>query len=379
MTEPWCEPGTWQYAYGRPGIVAEIKRKPADFVVDELLGFKLAGSGEHICLHLRKTGVTTRRVVSALSRYYSVRAGDIGYAGMKDRQGICSQWFSVYHPGTDAPDAAAWRETGVELLDVRRNDRKLRLGSHQGNQFRLRLRNLQGDRREVERRLKKVAEQGVPNYFGEQRFGRNLSNLDAVSELFSRMQAGGGTRPARRAAANRGILLSAARSYLFNLVLSARTARGIWDAYLEGDIMNLAGTRRVFEVQAWDEVLQNRLQSFDIHPTGSLYGVSAGNKAYAPSGECAALESAVMAAYPLLCRGLEALKVEASRRSLRLLPQALAWEWHKTDDLVLEFELPPGGYATAVLREICVNRTNDEQAQSGGDKPDPLNREEGVN
>lgn len=345
--------GRLGFALGAPQVAAVFKRSAEDFRVNEDLGFELSGEGEHLCLHIRKTEVNTQHVVRHLARLANVRERDIGYAGLKDHMGVCEQWLSIYQAQPQELDFSSLSEIGVEVLSSIRNSRKIRRGSHRSNGFRIVMRDLvsagatplqkKALQDDLEMRLTQIRAEGVPNYFGEQRFGHAHSNILMAQRLFSgelRLKKG----------FKRGMLLSAARSFVFNAVLSERVTQRNWNQHVAGDVMNLAGTGSVFEAPQWDDTLAARLAAKDIHPTGPLWGKGA----LRSSAAAAELEMAVAAAHLGLCKGLEAAGLEQSRRSLRLIAADLQWLWLDDDSLELSFALPPGTYATAVLRELCV-------------------------
>jgi tRNA pseudouridine13 synthase len=330
---------TLAFAWGPPPCTAVFKAEPEDFQVDEELGYLPSGSGEHFCVRIRKTAVTTRQVVERLSRSFGVREADIGYAGQKDRQGICTQWFSIRVPGGRAPVLETVQDPSIQILESGWNSRKIRLGTHRSNRFQIRLKSVQGGIRE---RLEQLASAGVPNYFGEQRFGRDGDNAVAALQWFS----GESPEPGRF---KRGMLLSAARSTVFNEVLSRRIQAGNWNTCLDGDVMNLDGCESIFVPLQWDDVLIERLKNHDIHPTGPLWG----RGELLSSAATRAVEIGVKDDMAALCQGLEARGMQQSRRSLRLLPRDMQYEQKATDEWLISFSLPPGTYATAVLREIC--------------------------
>lgn len=350
-----------------PTVTARFKSEPADFVVEEELGFALSGSGEHQCVQVRKTGIATPQLVKLLARVAGVREFDVGYGGLKDRQGVCTQWFSIYLPGAQDVDFASNQafafpqETGaaVEFLRQERNNRKIRRGSHRANRFVICLRGLTDDRpgeqrrQELETRLQRIAAEGVPNYFGEQRFGRAGNN---VTDALAMFREGGRSARRGRHGAGRGMLLSAARSHIFNALLSQRVREGNWNRCLEGEVMNLDGSDSVFVPEQIDDGLLARLQDFDIHPTGMLWG----RGPLRSSGEVAERELRIRDSHVELCEGLERAGLEQARRSLRLPVRELQWQWQQ-DDLTVSFVLPPGAYATAVLRELC--RVEQEMAR----------------
>ena len=243
-------------------------------------------------------------------------------------------------PGGSTPDLGSLRDDTLQILESSWNSRKIRLGTHRSNRFQIRLKKVQGTA--IAERLDQVSTEGVPNYFGEQRFGRDGDNAAQAQLWFS----GKLRKPGRF---QRGMLLSAARSAIFNEVLSRRVQTGNWNTYLEGDVMNLAGSESVFVPVQWDDILKERLQHYDIHPTGPLWG----RGELRSSAAANSLEMSVQADMAALCAGLEAHGMLQSRRSLRLLPGDMQYAQTTADEWLITFSLPPGTYATAVLREIC--------------------------
>lgn len=328
---------SWARAHGAPVCDAFVRSEPADFRVIEDLGFVPDGEGEHRWLWIEKTGANTPWVARQLARIAGVKARDVGYSGMKDRQAVTQQWFSL--PKCEA-DLSSLDIDGVTVLDMQRHSRKLRRGTHKRNQFILRLRGerIASSRSELESRLSTIAEQGVPNYFGEQRFGRDGNNIEQAKAVLA------GRRVPRD---RRSILLSAARSWLFNQILDARVGAGTWNQILPGERANLAGSSSVFAVETPDETLVERCQNQDIHPTASLWGRGAPQA----DGLVADLEHAAVAAFSDLSEGLIAQGLRADQRSTRLVVENLAAEFDD-ESLTLHFALGRGGYATAVLREL---------------------------
>lgn len=339
------------YAQGRPDLKATLKARFSDFQVDEDLGFEPSGAGDHVFVQLRKTDLSTTDTARHLARISGVSGRDVGYSGMKDRRGECSQWFSIKLPAGGENAFSDLQDERLQLLQLARNHRKLRIGSHRHNRFQLLLRDCEGDAAEFDRRLRALAAQGVPNYFGVQRFGRDLSNLEQVLKLF-RDSAGPGSAGNRH---KRGMLYSAARAYLFNQVLSRRLEQGNWCQYQPGDVLNLDGSNRCFLVADgdWDEKLQARLQEFDIHLTGPLPGLVGSKDKYISKGIAADIENAVLEKYPELLAGLRQHDLEAGRRPLRFRVHDLQWQWQQDQHLLLQFTLSKGAYATSLLRELC--------------------------
>ena len=334
------------YAFGEPAASGTFRNSPEDFFVEEILGFRPDGEGEHLLLHIEKRNTNTDWLAGELARFTGVPRREVSYAGLKDRNAVTRQWFSLRFPIGREPDWDCFRLEGVTLLEWGRHRRKLRRGALKGNRFRIRIRGFQGDRGEVEQRISLVAQQGVPNYFGEQRFGHQDGNLQMVDRLF----AGELERVGR---SKRGIYLSAARSYLFNRVLADRIERGDWNQALPGDRMILDGSRATFAITEVDPEIRNRIETLDIHPTGPLYGRGDSGVALA----AAEREMQVLNAFPAWKEGLERFGLEAERRALRMRVADLQWCWPERDCLEISFKLGRGSYATVVLRElVCASR-----------------------
>jgi tRNA pseudouridine13 synthase len=314
----------WARAHGRPLFTAAIRTRPEDFRVTEELGWTPSGDGEHDFLLIEKTSANTEWVARQLARYADVPARDVGYAGLKDRHAVTTQWFSV--PRWHAPDWRRLDVEGVEVLDVGRHHKKLRRGAHKANAFEIVLRGdgLDGHAAALEARLEAIRNQGVPNYFGEQRFGRGGANLRLADEW-----AAGKRLPRHK----RSIAISTVRSFLFNEALDRRVRDGTWNRLVPGDSANLDGTGSVFDVEVIDDDIVRRCEELDIHPTGILAGRGS-------SGERVDW-----------IRALNAAGVKAGSRSLRLRvnqPSARI----SSETVRLTFALSRGSYATSVLREI---------------------------
>ena len=327
-------------ALGPSVLTATLRTRPEDFVVEEIPGFEPSGVGEHLLLDIEKRGMNTAFAVRRIAEWAGVKEMAVGYAGLKDRHAVTRQRISVHLPGREAPDVATLQDDSLRVLAATRHSRKLPRGALAGNRFVLTLREVTGDRAAIDARLADIAARGVPNYFGEQRFGRAGDNVQQAIAMF------GGRRVRRE---ERSLLLSAARSELFNRVLAERVRRDCWDAPLEGEVWMLDGRRSIFGPEPLTDALRERLAAFDIHPTGPLWGRGEPRT----TGECRQLEDEVLGDDVLvLRRGLEAAGLEQERRALRLRPGALAWQWLDADILQLTFELPPGAYATTVLDAI---------------------------
>ena len=308
-----------------------------DFQVEELGEPPAEPGGEHLLLLVEKRGTNSAWVARELARLAGVSEVDVGYRGLKDRHALTRQWFSVRTP-LDQPER--FSGCGFRTLQARRSRTKLRRGEHGGNRFQLRLRHLRGDVSALEARARQLAEHGVPNYFGPQRFGRNDANLARARRWVAgaRLPRGG----------QRGFVLSTARALLFNEVLAARvlaarthTAGGVTAAHpisaVHGDV--------------W----------VDGQVCGPLWG-----RGYNPArGQARMIEQRALAAHGAWCAALERANVELDYRPFTCHPAAISTRC--ADGCAeISFDLPAGAYATAVLRELfgCVTET-----AAPGDRP----------
>ena len=323
-------------ALGRPLAPAQLRLAPEDFVVEEVLGFEPAGAGSHLLLRVRKTEANTHWVARELARLAGCRPADVGYAGLKDRHAIAVQWFTVPRPrdGRALDNAAG---AGFQVLEAHAHTRKLPRGALEGNRFVLRAHAIAESGAQLAARLRprlaEVARTGVPNYFGPQRFGRDGANLDRIGEL------------AALPPAQRGFVLSAARSVLFNAVLAERIRERSWCSLGTGDLANLDGRGSFFRVTPGDAALEPRLARLELHPTGPLWGAGE----LESSGAVAALETRIAAGLVQARDACVAAGMRQERRALRLAVHELQLQEEATS-VLLRFRLGRGSFATAVLR-----------------------------
>lgn len=329
------------FAAGPPAVRGRIRAVPEDFQVVEELPFAPAGDGEHVYLRVRKRGANTDWVARQLAAGAGVRPSAVSYAGLKDRHAVTEQWFSVHLPGRTEPDWTACSNDEFTVLESCRHHRKLRRGALKGNAFTLVIRDLEGDIAELQHRWLTITAGGVPNYFGEQRFGRGGGNLARVDDWFA------GREPIHDRQ-QRSLMLSAARSWLFNRVLVRRVAEGTWNRIQVGDLAMLDGSHSVFAVGAVDAEIERRAGEFDIHPTGPLWGTGELRTA----GAVRELELAVATEFADRCRGLEQAGLEQERRALRIALQQPELRLMAEATAEIQFRLPAGAYATTVLREL---------------------------
>jgi tRNA pseudouridine13 synthase len=323
---------------------AEIRAKSEYFQVDEILPFIPDGSGGHVWLKIQKKGINTDWLATELARFAGVKPVAVGYAGLKDRHAITTQWFSINLEGFEEPNWSEFENDDIQILEQTRHSKKLKRGVLAGNQFTLRLTNIKGETASWQQNLSAIQENGVPNYFGEQRFGYQMANLDRVDSWFS-----SGKPPRKRT--QRSLYLSAARSWLFNLVLSERIKQGSWNQALNGDVMLLAGTKNsVFVVEKGDDALSLRLANMDIHPTGVMWGRGQPSN----KNDSLELEHDVLSNWILWKEGLEKVGLTQDRRALRLFPSDFCWQFLDNRQLELSFFLASGCYATAIFRELAI-------------------------
>jgi tRNA pseudouridine13 synthase len=332
-------------AWGGPLGTGAIRTSPEDFVVDEILGFEAGGEGPHALLRVRKRGANTEWVARELARVAGCKPFEVGFAGLKDRNAVTTQHFTVPRGKRDAGEFLGVSGEGYEVIGSAAHQRKLPRGALAGNRFAIVVRDIAGDGAELGARIGTIAAGGVPNYFGEQRFGRDAGNLADVLRSAARVASGEGGRGRGRGDA--GFMLSAARSLIFNAILAERVARGTWNTLAPGDVANLDGRGGVFAVPVVDAELVTRCAALDLHPTAPLPG--AGTPL--ASGDVLADEEAIAARFPEALAVIVHERMNAERRALRIRVRALEHDY-SAGVLRLRFELAAGSFATTVLREI---------------------------
>jgi tRNA pseudouridine13 synthase len=360
-----------EQVYQALDLSAKLKTFAEDFIVEENISVNFSGEGEHCWLYIKKRGCNTDWVAQQLARYCGVKKMAVSYAGLKDRNAVTSQWFSVHLPGLPTPDwhdfesafnsrASAGSasqdsiDENIQLIQNFRHNKKLQRGVLKSNTFTITLRELSNTSDKtfelLTKRCKEISAKGVANYFGPQRFGRNYSNLDQARKLF--------TNPRFRTSRHkRSLYLSTARSWLFNCILSERVKRHVWDKRLPGDVFMLDGRSACFKDAAGPgsedngeseaDDLAMRLARNEIHPTSVLWGEGDAMV----TADAAELESLIIDRYPVYREGLVASRLQAQRRACRVVPEQLEC-CRQGDDFVISFILPAGSYATVILAEI---------------------------
>ncbi|MGB1199402.1 MAG: tRNA pseudouridine(13) synthase TruD [Thalassotalea sp.] len=329
------------YLYGTPESTGDLRTQMSDFVVIEQLPFEPSGSGEHLLIYIRKTGVNTVFVARQLAKYFSVKESMVTYAGLKDRFAVTEQWFGVHMPGKAIDDLSAFTLEGVEILSHARHDKKLRIGALTGNNFELTLRAV-SNVDDIVRRWYAIVEHGVPNYYGEQRFGINGGNIEKATAMF----AGAKIKDRKK----RSIYLSAARSLLFNELVSDRVKAQKFDELTLGDVMMLAGTQSIFPLDEVDDIAKQRFVEKDIDLTACLWGAGESKAA----GQTAEQEYTLTEKFPEICDGLIKFGLKQERRRIRLSLSNANIDFSSAEQGVIKltFFLPAGCFATTILREL---------------------------
>ncbi|WP_308666532.1 tRNA pseudouridine(13) synthase TruD [uncultured Aggregatibacter sp.] len=325
-----------------PKQTALLKAECADFVVKEQLGYDMSGDGEFVAVKVRKTDCNTLFVGEQLAKFAGISARNMSYAGLKDRKAVTEQWFSLQMPGQPTPDFSQFSLEGVEILEVTRHQRKIRIGSLQGNHFEILLRNTE-ETDELKVRLDFLAKNGFPNYFTEQRFGRDGNNLAQALRW-----ANGKIKVKDRN--KRSFYLSAARSEIFNLILSKRMELDLAQQILVGDVLQLNGSHSWFVVDESEDLaqLQQRLAQQDVLLTAPLIGEE--------EKSAVDFENEIFAQHQALFALMRQERMKAARRPILMQPQQFQWQF-EPNGLRLQFDLPAGSYATALIREL-VNVEN---------------------
>jgi tRNA pseudouridine13 synthase len=344
------------FAWGAPLASGVLRSTPDDFNVDEILGFDAAGAGPHALLVVRKRGANTEWVARELARAVGCKPFEVGFAGLKDRNAVTTQHFTVPRGKRAAAEFVGFAGEGFEVLKADPHQRKLPRGALAGNRFDIVVRGMDCDPAALSRRLDDIAAGGVPNYFGPQRFGRDAGNLAAVMSAAGTIAAGGGRgRERGRGRSDQGFMFSAARSLIFNAILAERVRAGTWNRLGAGDVANLDGRGSVFVVDVADATLESRLAALEIHPTAPLVG----DGVPMSGADVASLETNVAERFPEALAVIRAERMNAERRALRIRVRDLTHEYAH-GDLRVRFALDAGSFATTVLRELLTTAQDEE-------------------
>jgi len=324
-----------------PAAGGVLRRAPEDFMVEEVPAYLPCGEGEHLYLHVRKRGLSTPELARQLARALGVGEHEVSWAGLKDRHAVTTQWLSL--PAKNAEGSLPGLQLpGMELLEAKRHGNKLKNGHLRGNRFTLWLRDV-ADVGAARASFERLVAEGVPNYFGEQRFGLKDDNAEAGKLLLK-----GERLPRRPSAFERKLFLSAYQSQLFNRLAAARVEAGTLGRAFAGDVLRKTETGGLFVCEA-PEVDQPRVEAREVSPAGPLYGP----KMPRAAGVVAEAEEALMAAEGMTMedfrRGRD--ETEGGRRPYRIFLGEPSFE--QADNAArLAFSLPRGSYATVVVREL---------------------------
>lgn len=366
-------------------MTLQYKTYPADFIVEEQLGFEADGEGEHVLITVTKTGLSTDQLIGQLIKHPLLQAQDfkkrdVAYSGLKDKfalttQTLCIPWpiKSSLEPVEalislgeqvmplpehlqDKPDAfsASW-----QVIRATRHQKKLKRGVHQANRFTITLRNSEGSLDEktdekssawqlaLKDQIEALEQTGFANFFGEQRFGQD--NLNKAKALFA--------RPKKIKRFEQSMLISSVRSFLFNAYLQKRIEQGNWLSALKGDCFGLEGSHSFFDTanDAWSDdyeaELNARIQAQDISPMGPLWD----GRSDVFSSDAQALWLSVIDEHDdddILSAGLQHFRSNMAHRALRVFPQQVSLNFLDENTAVLAFSLVRGSFATALLAEL---------------------------
>lgn len=359
------QPNAWHYLHDGPLFSANIKGQLNDFKVTEKLSFEPNGEGEHDFLFVEKEGLNTAYVAEEIAKFAKLPLRNVSYAGRKDKFASTQQWFGVYFGKKEHLDWANFSLPGLRVLKQTKNQRKLRLGTIESNAFEIRLRNISDlQEQKLQQRLTEIQQKGVPNYFGNQRFGERIK-ADGSVELGGNLQLAAKLiqGEAIRNRNKRSMAISALRSWLFNHFVSQRLAIQGFNL-VDGDVLILRGSNSFFvhdlAIEQQKRQLENeepndaikstvrRLAERDILFSAPMWGLGRLDSTSAAF----TIETQISEEYPDICENLEELGLNQQRRPAFIFPDALAYEIVEKD-LILRFTLPSGCFATSVLREIA--------------------------
>ena len=333
-----------------PGVGGQIKHYPEDFEVEEIPSYEPSGTGEHLFLWLEKRDVGPEYLARTVAQRVGVPVGAIGVAGLKDRRAVTRQWVSL--PQEAEPRLARIDGDGIRVLGVHRHGNKLKTGHLRGNKFRVLIRHVDTSQTAaLDAILHRLRSEGLPNYYGPQRFGRDQSTL----ELGWRCLAGTASRRIRPFLFK--FALSAVQSFLFNDYLGRRLADGLWRTVLPGDVLMKWPSGGLF-VSDDPAVDQSRFESREVVIGGPMFG----SRTFAAKAVAAEREAAILADHqvgPATFARFGKL-VTGTRRHAQVYLDDLAAEW-EPEGLRLSFSLPSGSYATVLLREIMKTRADAEE------------------
>ena len=320
-----------------------IRNKPEDFQVTELNDIDLSGEGEHLWLYIQKTSNNSIWVSKQLANVCQVPQKQVAFAGQKDRHAVTKQWFSIQLPKISDPDKiqSALGE-GIQIIKSGKHSRKIKTGQLDANAFEIVIRDITGDKQQIENNIQNIIKNGVPNYFGSQRFGHDMGNITKCQDWF----VGKYKVKSRNL---KSLLISTARSHIFNLIVAKRIEQNTWDKCINGDILQLNKSHSWFpSSDASSDEIEKRLNEFDIHLSAAMWG----EDAVQSHDDCAQLENSIAKEFPIYQQGFEKFRLKQDRRAMRICPLDFEYSWQNANTLQLNFKLLPGAYATGIMREV---------------------------
>ncbi|MFL5338690.1 MAG: tRNA pseudouridine(13) synthase TruD [Gemmataceae bacterium] len=334
-----------------PGIGGTIRRQPEDFEVEEIPAYEPTGQGDHLFLWVEKRGVGAEFFVRQISKRLGVPPADVGTAGLKDRHAVTRQWVSV--PAAAEPRLPQLDGDGIRVLQVSRHTNKLRPGHLRGNRFRILIRGADSEQTAtVESILERIRSHGLPNFYGEQRFGR-----DGETSTLGLAMLRGESTDRRPGFFLRKLALSAAQSWLFNDYLGRRLNEGLLRRVLAGDVMAKWPAGGMFVAEDVSRE-QERFDAREIVTAGPMFG----RKTFAAAGQAIEREAAVLRDAGLTAANFDGFGklVQGTRRHNLVYIDDLAAAW-EADGVRLTFKLPAGSYATVLLREVMKAKVEGEE------------------
>ncbi|ADZ90452.1 tRNA pseudouridine(13) synthase TruD [Marinomonas mediterranea] len=364
----------WSYAWGAPTVKGKLKVYPQDFYVEELLGFEPSGAGEFLYILIEKVGVNTDYLAKRIAQVFDISVSKISYAGVKDRHACTRQWFCLHVLGkqldlSTLSDVFRMPEQ-VRVLKEVRHSKKLKTGGHKGNRFVLRVRELERqDSDQFLERLELIKRFGVPNYFGAQRFGIDGNNLQHGLGFVGR-----GRQSKRRLSKTEGFWLSAIRSWFFNESLHRQVLSGQWERLYVGDIMQYSTQNQQRRVKALSNETLLALRTGKCSPIHPL--LSDGWEKGTSEIRAKVIQE-IIDQHSDLYKGFLTFECSREDRLTRIIPVDMAWELLQSkrsgddietprEDLILQFELPKGAFATTVMRELILLEDCSQYERSKG-------------
>jgi tRNA pseudouridine13 synthase len=322
-------------------LAGVLREQPSDFRVDEIPAYSPEGSGDHLYVRFEKIDLDTTEAVRRIARALGVELRDTGYAGLKDRRAVTTQWASFLFGDPERLASAAI--DNVRVMEWARHKNKLRTGHLRGNRFEILVRGASAESvDEASARLALLAKRGIPNYFGEQRFGRDGGNVLAAH----RWLVLGERAPRDRW--KRKLYVSSLQGALFNVLCAERVGENTYDRVIDGDLVRKEDTGGLFVSEQTDVDCERALR-FEVSATGPMFGDSM----RWPEREARAREEAVLRDAGLSIEQLSRVRASGpgARRTYRMRPTDV-WVHPEENGVRVAFTLPSGAYATIVMREL---------------------------